>query len=718
MSAIRLIIVAWGIAICLSVSAGAVDPDAIPVSPDAYTTKDYDAMWYAWTRRATVEAYEKVGNHNAAWDEQAKALLEQIAKIEAERPDAPQPSELQDQARRLLATGCDDRLVLDACGWILYEAGTYEEARQASWRGVQGLTSPYSGFRRHLALYRHVNTLRKLGRTKRVRRFGHFGNESLVAALSGEEFEGEEIRILLRYVAKKYRNYSEWGKWFWEQAEQKADADPWLVHMIGGYHYREVAWEARGGGWAHTVTEEGWQGFAEGLAKAREHLTAAYEIAPHRPEAAAQMITVAMAGHADPGEGELFWFRRAAKAQFDYMPAYGKVFWALRPRWGGSHQQMYDFGLMCAATRRYDTKVPWQLVSTVEKIHWDGDVEYDFLHRPDAWEKLREVLIGYINEPTHADDRDYYLTTLAGVAWRLGRYQDARMALDQLGGDRCVRVLTEWVWMTPHKEADEVYARTGRHHVAVSNITEHVEAGNLDEAQRLAAAIEGDDEETVRTRRHLHRLISTARINEQLAGNDWVNVQPDRDLTGWCVSRGLWSIDDTGAAVGTSELDLVRRRARHTNRDQFGLRSIRLAGLFDVGQRFEFRGTVDLTSCPDPDNANGGLVFGRMDRAPRFVVTVYGKQPVVRLSVGDGMKPLKKEAPTKMVNDILVRVWDGRLKVIVNGTTAIDDLDLSERADYPYRNPLCVGLGGYASPGPLTVTYRDLSVRRLTAAHE
>jgi hypothetical protein len=111
------------------------------------------------------------------------------------------------------------------------------------------------------------------------------------------------------------------------------------------------------------VKEKGWEGFAGHLAKAREHLVAAYRLDPSRPEAAAEMIPVTM-GQNSEGESEEVWFERAVKAQVDFAPAYVSMSWALRPRWGGSTEAMYKLADRCASSDRFDTSVPYQCVLT------------------------------------------------------------------------------------------------------------------------------------------------------------------------------------------------------------------------------------------------------------------------------------------------------------------------------------------------------------------
>src|SRR5208282_2638180 len=50
----------------------------------------------------------------------------------------------------------------------------------------------------------------------------------------------------------------------------------WLALTLDGEREINEAWRVRGGGYANTVTKEGWQGFSDYLAKARKDLTQAW----------------------------------------------------------------------------------------------------------------------------------------------------------------------------------------------------------------------------------------------------------------------------------------------------------------------------------------------------------------------------------------------------------------------------------------------------------
>src|SRR5262249_4269138 len=149
-----------------------------------------------------------------------------------------------------------------------------------------------------------------------------------------------------------------------------------------------LAWQARGGGWASTVTPQGWAGFKEHLEKAAQHFSEAYKLGPQYPEAAAEMITVAMAGGAPDGETPRLWFDRAVKAQLDYLKAYQNYLFSLMPRWGGTHEQMYMFGRECLQTNRFDTFVPYEMLSAFESIYSDIGGDFDLFKSPGVYEDL------------------------------------------------------------------------------------------------------------------------------------------------------------------------------------------------------------------------------------------------------------------------------------------------------------------------------------------
>ena len=157
--------------------------------------------------------------------------------------------------------------------------------------------------------------------------------------------------------------------------EQTQWVDPWARHYLSGLRRVHDAWDARGNAFADKVKPEGWKGFSESLALARQDLEASWRARPDRPEAATKMIEVAMA-EGLPGETPRLWFDRAVAARMDFMDAYRHMITALRSRWGGTEGELLAFARECAATRRFDTEVPFQAFNAVEWLEqrhpWRG----------------------------------------------------------------------------------------------------------------------------------------------------------------------------------------------------------------------------------------------------------------------------------------------------------------------------------------------------------
>jgi len=223
----------------------------------------------------------------------------------------------------------------------------------------------------------------------------------------------------------------------------------WWSKILQGSVHIQLAWLSRGSGYANTVGPTQWQGFSAHLTQADTLLTAAWNLAPDRPEAAAQMITVAMGGNDD--NGSIYdWFDRAMQAQMDYTPAFNIMFNALLPRWGGSWQDMIRLGTAAAQTGRYDTGTPWQLIDAVTRVY------SDFLEQggtspaeltPQVYRDCQAVITGY--RQRH-ESTSYYETWLATLAWMCG--QQAARSLQHLtaAGDKPVAAIIQHLGMSEH----------------------------------------------------------------------------------------------------------------------------------------------------------------------------------------------------------------------------------------------------------------------------
>jgi hypothetical protein len=119
-------------------------------------------------------------------------------------------------------------------------------------------------------------------------------------------------------------------------------------------HY---AWEARGSGFAGTVTEEGFKKFHERLTQAREALNECWEVKPGDHRTATLMLTVEKGSGGERDEMEK-WFERAMKAcPINKRACEAKMDW-LDPKWHGSREELLAFGRSCRDTKNWRAGIP------------------------------------------------------------------------------------------------------------------------------------------------------------------------------------------------------------------------------------------------------------------------------------------------------------------------------------------------------------------------
>lgn len=221
--------------------------------------------------------------------------------------------------------------------------------------------------------------------------------------------------------------------------------DPWFALMMRGQRAYDQAWEARGGGYADTVTEEGWAGFRDAMKEAHGLLTRAWELHPEFPDAAVLMIDCVRGDRSACRK----WFDRAVAAQLDALPAYSSYRFTLRPRWGGSLREMEAFAEECLNTRRFDTKVPLQYVSCLFNMADEAKDDWQALfQKPGVYDNCKMILESDLARTfgTNSVGNNYYNTALAYTAYAAGDYDTAWRARAKLrnpdgryGFDRRVR---------------------------------------------------------------------------------------------------------------------------------------------------------------------------------------------------------------------------------------------------------------------------------------
>ena len=352
------------------------DPERMRANREAYRT---------WYLRSTVEAFDQVGRTDAPWADKARESLRLRAEeMAAERNKGSfQARSASDEAfAGAQAAGCDDPLVRYQYHKVHELCGRFQGDEQLN--SLRKVVPPlweskYPDVRKLHAVHNLVVALpRAKGLTfdeeprtweerfwevfeRTCREDDPFTQEDVLLIAELREY------FLMRTGGTREEAYK-------EVAEHLAKAGaPKYTQLAakGGFLIRH-GWDARGTGFADTVTEEGFRLLGERLAEAEEALTAAYELAPDRPEAPTQMLRVCIGRGHDRAEMEK-WFERAMKADPDNMAACEFKLRYLHPKWYGKLDEFLGFGWQCVRTKNARGMLPLATVAGILENFPVGD---------------------------------------------------------------------------------------------------------------------------------------------------------------------------------------------------------------------------------------------------------------------------------------------------------------------------------------------------------
>ena len=312
------------------------------------------------------------------WGADARKFCESaLAATEEEGARGPAICALAAPADKLMAAGCKDPLV---CYLAHTAHANWREGEAALDRAIEHMSDPGTkGALMARIAYAKIQMESALGFSSPA--FFSKMIEGLKLSLTDGSYDLASLQTLLRqhrHCLDKIQ-YADLNLILgMKEAYEKSTIPDWLKLTLQGGLDIELAWKARGSGWAQTVTPPGWQGFGERLKNAHEELEHAWTLHPASPDAALLMITVTM-GQGGSLEELQKWFDRATTAEFDLPSAYFKTSYAFEPRWGGSYDLMLRFGLACVRTQRFDTEVPavlWKVCEFVGRETTDAQRLY------------------------------------------------------------------------------------------------------------------------------------------------------------------------------------------------------------------------------------------------------------------------------------------------------------------------------------------------------
>ena len=690
----------------------------IAQSPASYTDAKYRKDVLAINRKTLVDAYKEVGHRDPKWDDQAIKFLEQMAlwftysardtPLE-ELPAAPLQQELSALGKAALDAGCDDVLVRYCCTRSIDKMKMTLEARDL-YRELLPLilNSPYPAQRRFSA----VSTMMKRLEGERSRPYMIAATKAL-PALFGEAGNEKSVNALgpmcVRWVL---------GQQGLQQTPQEIpietllamkDVHPYVMHVVVGSGYLKAAWKARGEGPARKVSEEGMKAFVENMAKAREHWVAAWEKYPQYPEAASNMIEVALNEKGEREDNARVWFDRATKAQFDYLPAYRIYEQCVWPSWGGSLEQMVAFGRECAATGRYDTGIPGRVVLPLQKITVDEEGDgYKYYMDPESYKIGDAVLEKYEQTLTAARGVNYARSYRAAWACRMSKYELARSLFEKLGTNVAIAPFED-VGLFPEQQQTLAYAYTSALAEKIRKADFLADAGSLDDAidafQALAKSTELKDRSATYVQDRAKELL----LYQKFLTGEWVDFTPDASLTGWMKRQGDWRITKEG---------MLEAHVKEGENSKLMFRQ-------PLGSRFEVSGHLEFVEAPSGhEKCDAGVILAEDPGIASYRASIW--EPYASLCIVGTIVEMRSVSNPYILfqrgrtaatgsDDFLFAVWDNMMGAGVNDTKAQIASRMFQSKTMPTKRSL-MGFMCQSEDKDVVVRFSKLKIRRLKDA--
>ncbi|HWE94251.1 MAG TPA: hypothetical protein VG269_09830 [Tepidisphaeraceae bacterium] len=387
---------------------------------------------------AASAAYNRYGSHDPRWD---AAALDAMAAYFHAPPACVRTVEEETAISKAFDwvcnhVECNDPLVRSVHGMMAAEFGVDEPAaslEEFKWAAKSMPNSDYPREWKAFPAFAYVRSLLPTSRSKSSRylpvddpRLDEF--RASFPDLAGARFIGasekcDAVRTYLERRAEAHPQVFDREKEFTPlyAALDKAYPGAYEPMVLKGRFLVDFAWDARGGGFANDVTEEGWKLFAKRLATAEQTLTKAWEMNPSDPRAATIMITVAMGTSAERPQMEK-WFHRAVQADPDNLAACEAKLLYLDPRWKGSVQDLDAFSRECRDTHNYAGRIALMYVTAQRTIAWMTDSPADYLGDPHVFDDIRRLFEEY--QATRTPEPDD-LAMYAGLTACIGHWADA-----------------------------------------------------------------------------------------------------------------------------------------------------------------------------------------------------------------------------------------------------------------------------------------------------
>lgn len=355
---------------------------------------------YEWNYKTLVEPYEKAGYTSPKWNEPAKRALTEFARIRARCVTSNEPwaNIITTNCAAAVGAGCDDPMIrylyIRFCMNQTNSSKAFSDAFCNT--ALEMEKSSYPNIRKFYAWHRAgkqvtytygygTNIPPKLLRL----RIWALAETNLETALSDRTMPPEEAYDACYEILEVWKGSKDDYSALYHCLEKQFPAS-WSnapsILLLKGEAYIEMAWFARGNGYANTVSKEGWKLFSKRLAIAENALTNAWCLNPKDERIPLEMISVEL-GQGEGRDRMELWFNRGmALDPNDYDLCKAKLYY-LEPKWYGSEDDLLAFGWECVQSKVWGGRVPLILLDAREAIYryLDDSEKTNYWKRPDVW---------------------------------------------------------------------------------------------------------------------------------------------------------------------------------------------------------------------------------------------------------------------------------------------------------------------------------------------
>jgi hypothetical protein len=398
-----------------------------------------------WNYKTTVYSYQKSNFTGRKWNDPAIRALAEFACSRANVLETNEPWALTiaTNASAAVRAGCKDPMVAYLNIKFAMDQTNSKKAFNEAFSTMADAmnSSSYPPIRKFYASLR--------AEQQYAYTFGYGSNvdftkpgqlltsarEHLANSLTDKTMPPEEVYEACSELLYQWPGDMKSLKICWDQIEKPLFAnwpDESRSWLLKGEAYNIMASNARGAGYAETVTEEGWKGFSENLAIAETSLKHAWELNPKDPRIAVTMIWIVNDQGKSRDQMEL-WFQRAMENNpNDYEACQAKLNY-IEPKWHGSIEAMLEFGRMCATNRAWGAHVPLILLDahkSIQRQYVDDAEKNVYWKQPEVWADIK-VAFGRFFE-LNPDAIGWY-HDYAWYAYQAGQWDTLNEIIPKLG---------------------------------------------------------------------------------------------------------------------------------------------------------------------------------------------------------------------------------------------------------------------------------------------